>query len=267
LRGDAAGQEREASWGMGKLGIEDVFLAAQADFEASLGHIAKARALSRRAVDSAVRSGSKETAAFWQGQAAVREAEVGNYQEAVKEIEATLTLAPNQDSRTVAALTFALAGKEGRATTIANQLDHDYPLNTLLQSYWLPSIRAAIQLRHGDGRAAAQSLQLATAYELGIGVGYLGVLPPPYLRGEAFILSQQGSVAAVELQKVLDHYASTTFVMASLAKLQLARAYATSNETSKAKNEYEDFLNRWKEADPNLPILRQAKAEYAKLSP
>ncbi len=267
LRGDTVGQEREASWGMGKPGVEDVFLAAQADFEASLGHIAKARDLSRRAVDSAVRSGSKETAAFWQGQAAVREAEVGNYQEAVKEIEATLALAPNQDSQTVAALTLARAGQEGRARTIANQLDQDYPLNTLLQSYWLPSIRAAIQLRRDDGKAAVQSLQLATTYELGIGVGYLGVLQPPYLRAEAFVLSHQWSAAAVELQKVLDHYTSTTFVMASLAKLQLARAYAMSNETSKAKNAYQDFLTLWKDADPNLPILKQAKAEYSNLKP
>jgi len=267
LRGDAASEEREASWGMGRPGVEDVFLAARADFEASLGHIAKARALSRRAVDSAVRSGSKETAAFWQGQAAVREAEVGNYQEAVKEIEATLALAPNQDSLTVAALTFARAGKEGRAVNIANQLEHDYPLNTLLQSYWLPSIRAAIQLRHGDGKAAVQILQLATPYELGIGVGYLGVLQPPYLRGEAFLLSHQGPAAMVELQKVVDHRASTMLVMASLAKLQLGRAYAVSQETPKAKKAYEDFFALWKDADPDVPILKQAKAEYANLKP
>ena len=267
LRGDAASQERELSWGMGKPGVEDGFLAAAADFEASLGHIAKARELSRRATESAVRSGSKETAAFWQGQAAAREAEVGNFQEAVKSIEASIALAPNQSTQMVAALTFALAGKDGRATTIVNQLDHDYPLNTLLQFYWLPSIRAAIRLKRADGPGAIQYLQLAAPYELSAGVGPFGVMFPAYLRGEALLVSHQGSAAAVEFQKTLDHHASIAFVLGSLAKLQLGRAYAMSNETLKAKNAYQDFFTLWKDADADIPILKQAKAEYAHLKP
>jgi eukaryotic-like serine/threonine-protein kinase len=267
LRGDAASQEREMSWGMGKPGGEDGFLAAQADFEASLGHIAKARELSRRATDSAVRSGSKETAAFWQGQAAVREAEVGNFQEAIKEIESATALAPDQNTRIAAALTFARAGKAGRTTKILNQLNHDYPLSTLLQSYWLPSIRAAIQLNRGDGAAAIQSLLLTIPYELSAGVEPFGAMYPPYLRGEALLRSHEGSAAVVEFQKVLDHRTTTMFVMASLAKLQLGRAYAMSNEMSKAKSTYQDFFTLWKNADPDIPILKQAKVEYAHLKP
>jgi tetratricopeptide (TPR) repeat protein len=232
-----------------------------------LGHIAKARELSRRATDSAVRSGSKETAAFWQGQAAVREAEVGNFQEAIKEIASATALAPDQHTRIAAAITFARAGKAGRTTKILNQLNHDYPLNTLLQSYWLPSIRAAIQLNRGDGAAAIQSLLLTIPYELSAGVEPFGAMYPPYLRGEALLRSHEGSAAVVEFQKVLVHRTTTMFVMASLAKLQLGRAYAMSNEMSKAKSTYQDFFTLWKNADPDIPILKQAKVEYAHLKP
>ena len=266
-RGDAAGEERELAWGMGKPGVEDIFLVGQADFEASLGHIAKARELFRRAVDSAVRNGSKDTAAFWLGQDALCEAEIGNFQEAVKASDAAIALAPNQYTKVVAALTFARAGRQGRAVTIADQLDRDNSLNTLLQSYWLPSIRAAIQVKRGDGIAAVQYLQLTVPYELGAGAGPLGVLPPSFLRGEALMLAHQGPAATVEFQKVIEHRTATTFVMGSLAKLQLGRAYAMSNETSKAKSAYQDFLTLWKDADPDLPVLQQAKAELAHLQP
>jgi hypothetical protein len=127
--------EHEMSWGMGKPGVEDIFLDAQADVEASVGHIAKARELTRRAVDSVVRSGSKETAAAYLAQGALREARVGNLQEAAKEAEAAMALAPNQETQFLAALAYARARKQARATTIAKQLDHDYPLSTSLQSY------------------------------------------------------------------------------------------------------------------------------------
>jgi len=194
------------------------------------------------------------------------EAEVGTLQEAVKQAEAALALAPNQVTQFLAALTFVRAGKERRATAIVNQLDHDYPLSTNLQSYWLPSIRAAIQLNSGDAAGAIQSLQVTVPHELGASRPFVAIYPV-YLRGQALLLSHQGPPAAAEFQRVLDHRTLTTFVTPSLANLQLGRAYAISNETSKAKNAYQEFVVFWKDADPDLPILKQARAEYAKLVP
>jgi DNA-binding winged helix-turn-helix (wHTH) protein/Flp pilus assembly protein TadD len=264
LRGDAATLEHEMSWGLGKPGVEDIFLEGQADVEAAVGHMAKARELSRRAADSAVRSGSRETAAEYLAHCALREAEVGNFQEAAKQAEAAMALAPSQVTRFLSALAFARARRERRATKLMNQLDHDYPLSTSLQSYWLPSIRAAIQLDGGDAAGAIQSLQLTVPYELGASRPFVAIYPV-YLRGQALLLSHQGPAAAAEFQKVLDHRTITTFVTPSLAKLQLGRAYAISNETSKAQAAYQEFLALWKDADPDLPILRDAKAEYANL--
>jgi predicted Zn-dependent protease len=160
-------------------------------------------------------------------------------------------------------MAFARARKDGRATTIVNQLNHDRPLSTNLQSYWLPSIRAAIQLNRGDATGAIQSLQ-TVRHELGASRPFVAMYPM-YLRGHALLASHQGAAAAAEFQKVLDHHTLTTFVTASLAKLQLGRCYAMSNEPSKAKSAYQDFLTLWRDADPDIPILTQAKAEYAKL--
>jgi eukaryotic-like serine/threonine-protein kinase len=266
LRGDAATMERERSWSVGKPGVEDIFLDGQADFEASVGHISRSRALSLQAVDSAVRSGSMDAAALYETGIALRQAEVGNFQEAVKQTVAAMALAPNQDTQILAALAFARAGQEGRAAAIVKQLDHDNPLNTNLQLYWLPSIRAAIQLNRGDAGGAIQSLQLTSPSELGSKRPFSG-LYPIYLRGQALLLSHQGAAAAVEFQKLLGHRTLSIFLTTSLAKLQLGRAYAMAGELSKANSAYQEFLALWKDADPDLPILKQAKVEYEKLKP
>lgn len=266
LRGDTPTLQREMSWGIGKPGIEDAFLFSQADVEAAVGHLARSREMSRRAVDSAIRSGSQEAAAIYEAVAALREAEVGNLPGAVKQAEAAIALAPTQETQFLAAMAFARARKDARAAVIAKQLDHDYPWDTILHSYWMPSIRAAIQMNRGDSGGAVQSLQLAVPRELGATRPYIAIYPP-YLRGQALLLSHQGSAAAAEFQKILDHRSLTTFVTPSLARLQLGRAYAMSNELSKARSTYQEFLTLWKDADPDLPILKQAKAEYANLKP
>jgi DNA-binding winged helix-turn-helix (wHTH) protein/Flp pilus assembly protein TadD len=266
LRRDTATLEREMAWGMGKPGVEDIFLDGQADVEASLGHIARAHEFIRRAMDSAVRSGSKETAAGYQAQDALLDAEVGNLREAARKTETAMALAPNQVTEFLAALTLARAGKQARATAIVNQLDHDYPSSTNLQSYWLPSIRASIQVNNGDGIGAIQSLQATVLHELGASRPFVAIYPV-YIRGQAFLLAHQASAAAAEFQKILNHRTLTTFVTGSLAQLQLARAYALSGETRKAKAAYEEFFALWKDADPDVPIVKLAKAEYANLMP
>jgi DNA-binding winged helix-turn-helix (wHTH) protein/Flp pilus assembly protein TadD len=266
LRGDSATVEREMAWGMGKPGVEDMFLAAQADIEASKGHIAKAREFTRRATDSALRSGSKETAAFWQGQGASREADVGNIEEAVRETATAMALAPNVNTQILAAMTLAHAGKIDRATAIVDQLDHDHPSDTMVQCYWLPSIRAVIQLNRGDLVGAMHSLQSTVPYELSAREP-ISTLYPIHVRGQALLLSHQGPAAVAEFQKVLSHRPLTSFIWISLVNLQLGRAYALSKETSKARSAYQDFFTLWKDADPDVPVLKQAKAEYAKLRP
>jgi eukaryotic-like serine/threonine-protein kinase len=265
LKGDAATIEKEMAWGMGKPGVEDAFLATQADIEGAKGHLAKARELTRRATDSAVRSGSKETAAFWLGMGALREGEVNNLAESTKEANRTLALTPNVNSQILAAITFARAGEDRRASEIAHQLNRDYPLDTLVQSYWLPSIQAVLQLNRHDAAGAVQTLQATIPYELSTGHPF-DVLHPVFERGQALMMLHRGSEAAAEFQKALDHGTLVTFTSLSLVHLQLARAYAESKEIEKARRAYKDFLTLWQDADSDNPIYVSAKAEYAKLN-
>ena len=262
LRGDVPTMQKELAWGMGKPGVEDFFMAAQADIEAAQGHIRKAREFSRRATHSAAQSGSKETAAFWEALGALHENDVDNPKEAATQADAALALARNRDTRILAALAFARAGKGDRARTIADQLDHEFPLDTLLQSYWLPTIRAAIHLSRRDASGALQALQPALPYEFG-SPPPIASLYPVYLRGQALLMSHQGAAAAVEFEKILAHRPLATFVVGNLANLELGRAYAMSGETAKAARAYENFFSLWKDADPDTPILREAKAEFA----
>jgi eukaryotic-like serine/threonine-protein kinase len=264
MRGDTAAMGRETSWGLRTPGVQDAFMDALADVEATAGRIGKAREFCQRAVDLAVRNGSNENAAEYLLHDALREAEVGDAQEAVKQADAALALATNQVTRYLSALAFARAGKEARAVTMANQLDRDYPLYAKVQNYWLPSIRAAVQMNHGDAAGAVRSLQVAIPYELGAPRPFVS-LYPLYLRGLALLMAHQGPAAAAEFQKLMDHRTLTTFVTPRLSKLQLARAYAMSQDISKAKATYQAFFSLWSDADPGLPIVKQAKAEYGKL--
>ncbi len=266
LRGDVPTMQKELAWGMGKPGVEDFFMAAQADIEAAQGHIRKAREFSRRATHSAAQSGSKETAAFWEALGALHENDVDNPKEAATQADSALALARNRDTRILAALAFARAGKGDRARTIADQLDHEFPLDTLLQSYWLPTIRAAIHLSRRDASGALQALQPALPYEFG-SPQPIATLYPVYLRGQALLLSHQGTAAVVEFEKILAHRPLATFAVGSLANLELGRAYAMSGETAKAARAYQDFFSLWTDADPDTPILREAKVEFATLKP
>jgi len=167
--------------------------------------------------------------------------------------------------KAVAALTLARTGDVPRAKALVAELEKNYPLNTMLKLYWLPTINAAIEIDTGNSSQAIVDLEAAAPYELG-GAGFINYLYPAYVRGQAYLLGPNGTAAVTEFQKLLDHRGIVlNFVTGSLAHLQLGRAYAMAGDTAKAKTAYADFLTLWKDADPDIPILKQAKAEYAKL--
>ena len=262
LREDAAKMEEQVAWASGKPGDEDLLLSLQSDTEAYYGRIEKAREFSRRAVDSAIRADSKETAAVWLANAASREAELGNAVLAREGVAAALALSPGRDVKVQAALTLARIGDVSRAKTLAEELEKSYPTNTLLKVYWLPSINAAIEIKRGNAPRAVELLEPAAPYELAGGL----TLYPAYLRGQAYIMEHNGTAAAAEFQKLLDHKSIVqNFVTGSLAHLQIGRAYAMAGDTAKAKAAYQEFFSVWKEADPGISARKQARAEYAEL--
>jgi eukaryotic-like serine/threonine-protein kinase len=266
LQGDSAGMEQQLAWGAGKPGDEDLLLSMQSDTEAYYGRMTKARDVSRRATESAVRADAKETAAFWQVNAALREAELGHAALAKQGVAAALALAPGRDVKTVAALTLARIGEAPRAKALAEELEKDYPTNTLLKLYWLPTINASIEISKGNSSRAIVDLEPAAPYELGVGGAFVGSLYPAYVRGQAYLSAHNGTAAAAEFQKLLDHRGIVSnFVTGTLAHLQIGRAYAMQGDTEKARAAYKDFLTLWKDADPDIPILKEAKAEYAKM--
>ena len=257
--------EQQVAWGAGKPGAEDVLLSAQSDTEAYYGRLSKARDLSRRAMDSAVRADSKETAALWQANAALREAETGETASARQGVTAALALSPGRDVKLAAALALARIGDAPRATALVREMEKSYAANTLLKLYWLPTINAAIELNKGNSSQALVSLEAAAPYELQSAT-FINYLYPAYVRGQAYLLAHNGTAAAAEFQKLLDHRGIVlNFVTGALAHLQLGRAYAMAGDTAKAKGAYQDFFLLWKDADPDIPILKEAKAEYAKL--
>jgi DNA-binding winged helix-turn-helix (wHTH) protein/tetratricopeptide (TPR) repeat protein len=266
LTGDAAQMAQLVSAAMGKLGLEDGLLAAQADTEGWYGKLKNAHELTRRAMDSAQRNDAKESAAVYQAEAALREVESGNREQARAEANAAVKLAPNRDVRATAALALARAGDTAGAEKLAVELDKTFSLDTLVQRYWLPTIRAAVALERKDPNRAIELLKVVSTIELGDLSNLTLILCPAYLRGEAYLMLHDGNAAAVEFQKFIDHRGLVgNFPWGALARLGLARAYALQGDTAKAKAAYQDFLTIWKDADPDVPILKEAKAEYAKL--
>jgi eukaryotic-like serine/threonine-protein kinase len=267
LKGDTAQMVQLVSAAMGKPGTEDQLLAAEADTEGWYGKLKVAHELTRKAMDSAQHNDNKERAAAYQAVAALREVESGRREQARVEANAAIKLAPNRDVRAIAALAIARAGDKAGAEKLAAELDKTFPLDTLVQRYWLPTIRAAVALERRDPNRAIELLKEANTIELGQSTGGLRVnLCPVYLRGEAYLMLHDGNAAAAEFQKFVDHRGLVAnFPWGALARLGLARAYALQGDTAKAKAAYQDFLTLWKDADPDIPILIAAKAEYANL--
>ncbi|HXX13452.1 MAG TPA: protein kinase [Candidatus Eremiobacteraceae bacterium] len=267
LKGDAARMAQLASAAMGKPGAEDLLLAMQADTEGWYGKLKNAHELTRRAMDSAQHNNAKETAGGYQAEASLREAESGNRGQALADTKAALKLAPNRDVRAISALVLARAGDTTGAEKLTADLDKAFPLDTLVQRYWLPTVRAAVSLEQKDPNRAIELLKVANPIELSSITADLTIfLCPAYVRGEAYLMLRDGNRAAAEFQKFIDHRGVVmNFPWGALARLGLARAYAMEGNTAKARAAYQDFLQLWKDADPDIPILKQAKAEYAKL--
>ncbi len=266
LKGDAAQMAQLASVAMGKPGAEDLLLATQADTEGWYGKLKNAHELTERAMDSAQRNEAKESAAAYQAAAALREVEAGNREQARAGAKAALKLGPNRDVRAIAALALARAGDTAGAQKLAAELDKTSPLDTLVQRYWLPTIRASVALQRKDPSRAIELLKAASTIELSEPTNLTIFLCPVYLRGEAYLVLHDGNAAAGEFQKFIDHRGLVVnFPWGALARLGLARAYSIQGDTVKARAAYQDFLSLWKDADPDIPILKQAKAEYAKL--
>ena len=266
LREATALMEQQLAWAAGKPGVEDTLLSAQSDTEGYYGRLSKARDFSRRATDSAVRSDSKETAALWKVNAALREAEIGNAAYARAGASGALKLSQGPDVKVAAALSFARIGDISQAKALAEELETTFPTNTMLKLYWLPTINATIELNRRNSSQALLDLEPSAPYELGGAGAFINYLYPVYTRGQAYLLGRNGTAAAAEFQKMLDHSGVVqNFVTGSLAHLQIGRAYTISGDTAKAKAAYEEFFILWKDADPDIPIYKQAKAEYAKL--
>src|ERR1700751_4243042 len=266
---NAAAMKQQADWAVGKLSAEDYMLSLESDTQAWSGRLGKARDLSRQAIESARRSGEKEPAALWQANAAIREALFGNADAARQNATEALALAPgSRDAEALAAVAYALAGDAAHAQSLADDLGKHSPQDTVVQSVWLPTIRAQIEETRKHAARSIELLQAAAPYELGMlsGSATNSCLYPVYVRAQAYLSGQQGQAAAAEFQKILDHRGLLwEWATGALAHLGLARAYAMQGDTAKARAAYQDFLALWEHADADIPVLIAAKAEYAKL--
>ena len=267
LRGDSEEMARQLAAAIGKPGMEDQMLATQADTDAYFGRMEKARESTRLAKASALRAGSKEAAALWQLDGALHEAELGDPQRARQQALGAIAAAgSSKNAQIMAALVLARSGDRKRAQSLADDLSRQYPSDTLVNNYWVPSVRAAIALDEKNPGAALEDLQPAAPYELASPLPGIAFLYPIYLRGLAYLQAGQGKLAAAEFQKMLDHRGIVlNFPTAALAHLQLGRAKAMAGDKDGAREAYRDFLALWKGADAGNPILREAKAEYEKL--
>jgi eukaryotic-like serine/threonine-protein kinase len=268
LERDTVEMERQIALGTDKPDTKGSFLSTESDTEAYFGHLFKSRELLSQAVEADNRSDNKEDEAMINLNAALREAELGNTEESRKLIASALTLSSSRNVRTLAPLALARSSDTARPIKLADDLNHEAPLDTLLNFHWIPTIRAAVEINRKNYEKAVNLLQTASAYERGnvAGSQLIGTLYPAYLRGEAYLKLGKGPQAATEFQKLINNPGVVVnYILGALAHLQLARAYAMSGDTAKAKAAYQDFLTLWKDADPDIPIFIAAKAECAKL--
>src|SRR3984957_13720120 len=291
LKNDTSAMEEQAAWFTGKAAVENSGLSLESDTAAYSGHMRRSQELTAQAVDSAMRNGHKESAAIWEANAAVRAPGMGNLAAAHRTADAALKLLPaGQAVKIEAALALAMAGDTARATSLAQDLNRRFPLDQQVQSLWLPTIEGQLALDGGDAAAALNRLHATASMDMA-SIQFLvnvSCLYPVYVRGEAYLAAGNGSAAASEFQRILDHSGITwNCWTGALAKLGLARAYALEagaggvlkvKEASgvadhaadpaalaKARTAYEDFFSLWKDADPEIAILKQARAEFSKL--
>ncbi len=258
---DTAAMQHHADWAKGKP-EEAAMLSVRAAAAAFSGHLQQSQELRRRAVRLAQQQGFEEAAASYLGLGAVTEAVFGNNDEARRRADDTLGLSRGIGPELLAAMALAWTGDTVGAQQLANDLDERFPKRTVLQERGLPTIRAAIEIQRGNPARAVELLQTATPYELGWFGGFRAI----YERGRAYLQAGQGTEAAAEYQKIPDHRGVAPLSpQYPLAHLGLARARALAGDEAGARRAYQDFLALWKDADPDIPILQEAQAEYAKL--
>jgi serine/threonine protein kinase/Flp pilus assembly protein TadD len=269
IQNDAAGMAEQVAWSVGKPGAENVLVRFEADTAAYAGRLGKARELSRLAGASAKRADQMERAAGHEADAALREALFGNEGAARQLSASALALSTGRDVQYGAALALAFSGDTAGAETLAADLNKRFPEDTIVQSIFLPVIHAHVAVTRGEPLKAIELVRAAAAYELGSPGNIAAFTPslyPAYVLGEAYRAVHQGVEAAAEFQKIVDHRGIVmNEPIGALARLGLARAYALQGNSAKAHAAYQEFLTLWKDADPDIPILIAAKAEYAKL--
>ncbi|HEY2046907.1 MAG TPA: tetratricopeptide repeat protein [Candidatus Udaeobacter sp.] len=267
LQNDPAGMAKQATETQGIPGVEDQMFFVESETAANHGQFGKARELTRRAADSARRAQEKETAAEYEGHNSVREGLVGLMDLAKEDAQSALATIKGKHGEGFSAIAFALAGDVTNANRAIDDLTKRFPQNTAVQTRYLPMARSALALNSGNAQAAIEVLSPAAPYELGhTNEDFTFALYPIYFRGQAYLAAKNGTGAADEFQKILDHASIVgNEPIGALAHLGLGRAYALSGDTVKAKTAYQDFFALWKNADVDVPLLTQAKAEYAKL--
>ena len=267
LQHDQTAMEKEAAHSKGIPGIEDQILFLESESATSYGKFAQSRELIRSAVDSALRAKETETPAEYLAHDAIREALAGNAAFAKQQVQAGLKLSKGKRVTSFAAIALALAGDPAGATQLVDELAKRFPEDTIVRTEYLPMAHASLALRSGEAGRAITALEAAAPYELGqLNDVFTFGLYPVYLRGEAYLAAKQGAAAAGEFQKIVDHAGVVgNEPIGALAHLGLGRAYALSGDSAKAKTAYQDFFALWANSDSDVPVLTQAKAEYAKL--
>jgi tetratricopeptide (TPR) repeat protein len=277
VQGDNAAMAEQVRAVAGKPGEEDTLLAAQADSEAYFGRLGKAREITRRAMDSAKSNGAPETAAIWALYAALREAEFGNTARARGISSDAIALKGGRDVELLAGVALARAGDSARSQALADKISREFPLDTVLQRYWLPVIQASSELNRGNAQRAVDVLAPIVSYDFYSPPQFqIEPIYPAFVRGEAYLKPGDGPKASAEFQKLLDHRGMVVNApIGALAHLGIARAYAlearseagaeAASALTKTRSAYQDFFAMWKDADPDIPVLVAARSEYAKL--
>jgi tetratricopeptide (TPR) repeat protein len=270
VKGDGDDMARKATVARGKPRSEDMTSHVEALVLARSGRLQEARRTSAIAVDISERSGRHERAATFETATAVWEAFYGNSAAAERKAASAVALARGRDVDYAAAFALAVTGDIARSRTLADDLAKNFPEDTSVQSMYLPTLRALFSLNAHDAAAAIQSLQTTSRFDLALGgIGfnaYFGALYPIYVRGQAYLAAHQPAEAAAEFQRILDHRSIVLIdPMDAMARLQLARALTLSGDTAKAKSAYQNLLDLWKDADAGIPVVKEARAEYARL--
>jgi tetratricopeptide (TPR) repeat protein len=260
--GDEASAGRQIEWASGKLQAAGIIGNTVAGRAAFLGQMRKAQELSARAVQIFESNNFKDSAASTTAFLALTQAEVGNFAAARQGAAASMALSRTRTNLATVALALALAGDSSGARSLLDDLKRRYPSDFPVNSVLGPSAEALLQTSRGNASAAIQTLQPATRFEMAPAWGFV----PVYVRGLAYLRGKQGKEAAAEFRRILDHRAlGTVYPLYALSYVGLARAWTLTGDTARARSAYQDFLALWKDADPDVPILKEAKAEYAKL--